>query len=281
MSETMCKEISTVGKFLKAIETDTNFWKRDGFFKPWFRGLTSVNHKLLPSILRAENADSEFNLTKKFRLMAPAFGETPHTGRLDQWLSLMQHHGAPTRLLDWTESPLIACFFAVEKAAAQNELILNDAAIFALDPAKLNLLSLPKEKDGEAYFPNTWTQNPVLQTIKFAFNTQDELVIKNGVQIEYLKRPSAIYPSIISARIMAQKGRFTLHGSIKKDLETIFSNTQLIEEKHLVKYRIPKECVKNIYEKLLDLGITYTTLFPDLDGLAKELKSAFQIKNRI
>ena len=48
-----------------------------------------------------------------------------------QWLALMQHHGAPTRLLDFTWSPYVAAFFALERAT-------GDAAVWALNPADIS-----------------------------------------------------------------------------------------------------------------------------------------------
>ena len=269
MSEIHSINIYSVKELLDRVARDTTNWTRDGFARPWFRGHTDIRYKLLPSILRSGNDIHEFNLTKKFRLMAPGFGAALETSRLDRWLFLMQHHRAPTRLLDWTESVLVAAFFATEKAA-EDGFAERDAAVFALDPIALN------EAAGLQHFPVTWSQNPVLQTIKFAFGTQDESV--NGHKIKYLELPSAIYPSTIHARIASQKGCFTLHGADKRDFESIFSGRTMMQDKRLIKYRIPKEKVCEIFQEVWDLGITYATLFPDLDGLARELKYSFRIK---
>jgi hypothetical protein len=269
MSDIYCIDIHSVNDLLDRVSKDTIKWTHDGFARPWFRGHTNIQYKLSPSILRCGNDIHEFNLTKKFRLMAPGFGAELETGRLDRWLFLMQHHRAPTRLLDWTESVLVAAFFATEKAVEEGA-IGNDAAIISMDPIALNKAA------GLSHFPVTWSQNPVLQTIKFAFGTQDETV--NGQKLPFLELPSAIYPSTIHARIASQKSCFTLHGSDKRDFEWIFSGRPLIQDKHLIKYRIPKERVRDIFRAVWDLGVTYATLFPDLDGLAKDLKYSFKIR---
>lgn len=269
MTGILCRDIDSIHHLISHVADDTKDWIRDGFAKPWFRGVTDAyHHKLLPSVLRGNNKQHEFQLTRKFRLMAPGFGATPETGRLDQWLFLMQHHLAPTRLLDWTESLLAAAFFATEKAAQRNG-VENDAAIYGLDPIALN------KESGIDFFPVTWTQGSVLQTIKFAFGTQDEPV--DGLRIACLQVPVAIYPSTVHARISSQRSGFTLHGSDDRDFEAVFSDKPLIQEKRLIKYRIPKDSVETVFKQVSELGINYATLFPDLDGLARELRCCFGI----
>jgi hypothetical protein len=195
--------------------------------------------------------------------------DVPDNSRLDQWLFLMQHHGLPTRLLDWTENPFYAALFVTMKAIIPDNSIDQDAALFCLDPIEMNKVS------GVNFFPITWIQGSVLQTFKFAFGTQNERV--DGKIIPYLEKPVAVYPSTIHSRIRSQRGCFTLHGNDKRDIECIFEG-DLIRQKKLIKYTIDKEDVPKILEELFDLGITYSTLFQDLDGLSKDLKFQFGIK---
>jgi len=269
----MLEPFKSVSQVLEKIKEDTKDWTHNGIGKPWFRGHTRANYKLLPAILRKGNEKYEFEITNLFRLVAPGYSATPETDRIDQWLFLMQHHRVPTRLLDWTESPLIAVFFATIKALELNKEIKEDAAVYALDPIVLN------KQSGFDFFPNTWTQNSVLQTIKFAFGTEKEPIYIDGKKISFLEDPIAIYPSIIHSRIKSQKGCFTLHGNDKRDIEAIFSNQSLLKDNRLIKYIIPKEMVIDFFSEVNDFGITYSTLFPDLDGLAKDLKFRFKILN--
>ena len=278
MPEIQCKDIGSIRDLLARVADDSKSWTREGFAEPWFRGVTDAcRHKLLPSILRDGNEGQEFHLTTKFRLMAPSFGAIPDRDHIDQWLFLMQHHRAPTRLLDWTESPLVAAFFATEKAA-KKKVVDQDAAVYALDPMALNKAASVTDESGKAIIPNTWVQSSVLQTIKFAFGTQDEEVIVKGTRVQYLELPCAIYPSTVHARVASQRSCFTLHGNDKRDFASIFRGEPLITEKQLIKYRIPKENVGSVFNELSKLGITYAALYPDLDGLARELRYSFGIK---
>src|SRR5438093_8588354 len=93
-----------------------------------FRGVGDVKHTLIPKIGRTEtwrnfgpgtqgiySPDFETKYTERFKREArPHIGIEPASDM--DWLSIAQHHGLPTRLLDWTESPLVAAYFALSPA---------------------------------------------------------------------------------------------------------------------------------------------------------------------
>ena len=107
------ERVSTVREFIDAIERDTCGWPREGNVRPWFRGQANAAEPPLPSVLRREYDQVRMTLT--FQNRASAYHDCPPQDEPSEWLFLMQHYGLPTRLLDWTESPLIACLFAVEE----------------------------------------------------------------------------------------------------------------------------------------------------------------------
>src|SRR5205085_11097996 len=93
--------------------------------------------------------------------------------------------------------------------------------------------------------------------------------------------PIAIIPTNVHPRMRSQKGCFTLHGCDYSDLEEIAWKTSLTQSGYFKKYRFNYECAPRILSELRLLGMTHSTLFPDHDGLATDLKQAFKEKNRV
>jgi hypothetical protein len=111
--------------------------------RSWFRGHSEVQGNLTPGIFRDEyqyikpfREDVEFEIIHSFKRYAPTLATNlPNQENHLTWLFLMQHHGTPTRLLDWSESALIALYFAVYENPSK------DGELWAMYPDQLNLCS--------------------------------------------------------------------------------------------------------------------------------------------
>lgn len=106
----------------------------------WFRGHARSAYKLECSLSRTGGLDMERELMSEFQRDATALlsGADMRGGAPTEWdwLFLMQHYGVPTRLLDWSESPLAALFFALDDPDIATA--ADDAAVWALRPQQLN-----------------------------------------------------------------------------------------------------------------------------------------------
>jgi hypothetical protein len=102
----------------------------------WYRGHGMSGWTLSPSMYRPPfNKVSEHRYRHEFHLKALPFlaeATTPPVSDWD-WYFLMQHHGVPTRLLDWSESALVALYFAVNRYASN-----KDGAVWILNPRAIN-----------------------------------------------------------------------------------------------------------------------------------------------
>lgn len=225
------EHVGSVRELLDAVNKSTATWKCEGHVRPWFRGQADAGKPPIPSVLRTKTTTDgvlgydEFHMTTMFRLKAPAFGSVPETGRLDQWLFLMQHYGLPTRLLDWTENPLAACFFAASRAL-KNEKVPDKKhmGVWVLHPIELNKLTDSRWDD----FLNTWTQGRCLENFKIAFGTEGRDKIgrpEGGYKVfQPTSFPLAVQPSTVAVRVAVQRSCFTVHGRDPRNFEALFQS---------------------------------------------------------
>lgn len=214
--------------------------------KVWFRGHASSVWELLPLVSRdARWSDQEQNMVAQFALRAPAMYERcPRPDDYVGWLGLMRHYGLPTRLLDWTESILVAAFFAVCDAPAA-----TDAVIWALDAQALN-----QSEHGQT---TVFAANHALarECAEPAFRRSAE---PNGAVV-------AIAPQYVDLRYAVQSSMFTIHTS-RHDLADHPKNGGFLH-----KFTIPKNCRSELGASLRAVGMRRSMLFPDLEALARDI----------
>jgi hypothetical protein len=235
----------------------------------WFRGHQEVDKELMPKAQRESYGEGgavrerlsnvELFFFNEFRRKAPAIGlDLPRADDHLKWLFLMQHHGVPTRLLDWTESILVALYFA---ARGHTDV---PGEVWAMNPWHLNWhaykLNLVIEE-------NEVAQDLAIEAAGFQLKT------KTGKAKASRKFPICVPPTLLSPRMYAQQSVFTLHPSTSVG-STIHERFKISDPSGLalVSFKVPAEAKDPILDDLLDLGTTYSTLFPDLDGLSKGLR---------
>jgi hypothetical protein len=237
----------------------------------WFRGCGNSGYKLLPSLYRHRTrteipdiARLEGELITRFRQRSIPFHNRALT---DDWdtLFFMQHYGVPTRLLDWTENPFIGLYFAVMYALYEVTTrgllrFSHSAALWILDPVAWNQHSLRHQSfDGGVLVPGDDALKGYRPTPSFS-----------GMN----NHPVALYGAHNSSRIVAQRGVFTIFGQNTKPMEKIFV-TERFPSGSLVKVTLTQNILPEIRRSVLQHGTTESVVFPDLEGLTREIKRTF------
>jgi hypothetical protein len=215
----------------------------------WYRGTPRQEFKLVPSLFRVQTGPGvEAALYRDYVLHAANPGDWPA-------LFAMQHHFIPTRLLDWSAAWAVALFFAFHTDRA-----IDQPTLWVLHPGLLNRLSLAHP---------AWRLAPASGVP----SVEELTAVGLGYQAAYLgasgaapTRPVAIAPGAIFPRLIAQRGRFTIHGSDRRGLE---------EQCGEAVERIVIDSGDRTVETMREFATTQAdplSIFPDQVGLAQWLR---------
>ena len=202
-----------------------------------YRG-QSVDKPLLPRIGREDYFPTDINnkenlLMEEFeRLVYPYFNSDILKNKWD-CLALAQHHTLPTRLLDWTQNPLAALWFAFEE---------------------------PKETDAPSRV--VWA---------FSFK-ENEIVNTAGGYPNSIGRTKAFRPKHITRTITAQSGWFTVHALTKTSKQFVRLERNKAYKGRLTKFIFNNSLRRVILDRLDQMGINNATLFPDAYGISRYLQ---------
>jgi hypothetical protein len=221
----------------------------------WWRGQRDCCWELKPYLFRMPyDFDVRSGILRFQKRAISRYSYVPAKYDDPDWLFLMQHYRFPTRLLDWTESPLIAAYFASEiyecHQSHPKEIDDSDGVLFALSPYLLNMYQIKKSdilmpEDLESIEASKPDFYPSCKECKYVI---------------------AIRPSEVDIRLMVQISVFTLNG-YNISLENLPNSDEFI-----LKFKISKENKREIREGLKKLGIYLSTIFPDLEHLSEEIR---------
>lgn len=231
----------------------------------WYRGARDASYDLRPGLFRhpdikvsEELLELEWQLLTDYRHQAPPFAGQMPTIELEL-LFIMQHYRVPTRLLDWTENPFIALFFALENAREEMPGSEKDSVVWLIDPVALNKKTFTNRKNADrvlgAYAAELNGINPSPRSDAIDINT-----------------PCALYGIHNTPRIVAQRGSFILYGNDVRSVE-LQPGLRLGPEGVLRKIIVTAAAKRKIFEHLFNMGISDSVVYPDLDGLSREIRN--------
>jgi FRG domain len=223
----------------------------------WLRGHGKSTWELKPSVGRPSDEGGLFNPTRmptsegfyqvekesiqRFRRDCYPFVQRT----LTNWeaITLGQHHGLPTRLLDWSSNPLVALFFATERHRD------CDGAVFAYR----------RRSDSTFHLSMFEGQNFKMPEVKDPTNI-------SGIKI--------VYPMLIADRLITQSSGFTIQDPLidlmnRSGDDFLDADLDILE---LYRWMIPRDSKQTIIEELHRVSINRRTLFPGLDGVGKGIQ---------
>jgi hypothetical protein len=206
----------------------------------------------------------ENNLLREFtRHFHRYSSDLPRSKDKLEWLSIMQHYGAPTRLLDFTYSIYVGAYFALEEecfCSSANNKTPRDSAIWAVNTDWLSKVSnkVLEELGKESLLKNLDEKKP------------------EAFEDVYWKEPLGNFvrpenPYRLNQRLGIQRGLFLCPGNIKETFMENLTQADYSDENNIFIIIIPQAHREKALKHLYYMGISQTNLFPGLDGFSKSL----------
>lgn len=253
---TMLYKVESWREFLELVESEElRGWAFRGQRDAEWGLESSLTRRLKQFVPQDKWAEQENRAIRVFKRKAHYFLNDTSALKDDfRCLALMQHHGAPTRLLDFTKSPFVASHFALQSSTTA-------AAVFAVNTPALWHEATPPghpELTREAIDP----RNP---------DALSRYYLSNKYPVVWPGEPWTM-----DRRIVAQAGTFMLPGKMDVTVEELLNN-YVYSKPILAKIVLSPEMRQEAMEALYRMNITNATLFPDLDGLARSISYELEV----
>jgi hypothetical protein len=178
------------------------------------------------------------------------------------WLSIMQHYGVPTRLLDFSESPYVALYFALEDFRPETN---KDFAVIAIDYTAIMQQSIDYIARKDPNFRETRQSIYPKQDTVF-----DTVVYPHAYNVAWIAEPMQF-----NARLDRQAGSFLLSGNPGRKIKDILS-LPTYRATRVINYRISAGLYTAVFALLRKMNVTSKSVYGNLDGLARSIRMQMQ-----